>query len=249
MIARPSVLRHLDAPEVLLEEGHRVGRRRRTGAAPTICLVEPNFQASALCVDSRNAEKGLVAHLPVEGPEKDRALVVEEALADLGAAQGVAGDPDAVRERDRRGVPAKSAPRRQRFSRPRATAGLRRSFRNRNAQYSANDSASHCSSALGIRTTMPQYWWAISWAKILAISCASKRLMSPTSGIERLLRDEHGRRRRLAEAVVVDLEDVELGKRERPEELPVVGDDLRRDLRELLHGRAGCRARTSRRGS
>ena len=29
---------------------------------------------------------------------------------------------------------------------------------------------------------MPQYWWAISWAKILAISCASKRLMSPTSG-------------------------------------------------------------------
>ena len=41
----------------------------------------------------------------------------------------------------------------------------RRSLTNSPAQISANDSVSHCSSASGIFTTWPQYWWAISCEK------------------------------------------------------------------------------------
>src|SRR5262249_59026699 len=54
--------------------------------------------------------------------------------------------------------------------------------------------------------------------------------------VEGLFRDEHDAGRRDAEAVGVDLEDLELGEWEGPEEALVELDDQKGQIRELLRG-------------
>ena len=61
-------------------------------------------------------------------------------------------------------------------------------------------------------------------------------LLRSPERVESLLRDEHDAGRRLAEAVGVDLEDVELGERKWTQELLVELDDRGRQVHELLHG-------------
>src|SRR5262249_45196836 len=212
--SRASRLRHRGAPVVLLEEGAVVLLREVLEQASDV-LGRAELPRERLLVGLQEREERLVAELLVERGEQERPLVVEQAGADVEARDRV---PDAVRQRDRRvlvGVVRSPLPVlvERRVNRLGAV-GLHEQRR----------------AVLRERLLQPLLLGARRLddvSPVLVRDLVSEALVDPLrenlihvaeQRVERLARDEHDPGRRLAEAVVVDLEDVVFGERERPEE-------------------------------